>query len=1109
MANTVNDVMNVIANPDYGIKNIAGTNKEILAILQGTHNSENNIYNIVDDVRNLLQKLVDSNSKNKPVEIGGNNQAKINNKHIQDILDETKGIRKAIDNLSKALLKQVKPNMPAVAKLSDKASEIVANAMVKSIDKNKGGGLSSLIDSFRKLKDISLKDIIFGKTKMNILTKIFNDMDKDLKIKKKDLNNIIKLINVAPEIVKSLIKVSLGVHIVAKSNVIKKLSEILTGENNSLLSLSNLLNMNKKEFSSAAKSAKNVSEIVGGLFKATMLLSTIVVTGVPALLGITLLEKIVNKLTPTVKDLSKNKKYMSDANETAVALTAITGLMTVSSLFLSTIAVTGVPALLGATLFEKTVKKLTPTVKELSKNKKYTKDAIGTAVALTAITGLMAVSSLLLATVAVTGVPALLGSVLMFGIVKVCTSIFKTLSKASIRKKILIGASSLVLMSGSLLLFGMAIKKIVDATKEVSFKQVGIIAATTAVLGGAVALLGIPAVSAFIITGSIVMAIMGLSLTPFAKSLVTISRVSEKLNMKSIALISNAMKSLSHNIAKLSILTVPVTAGSILLKKMSKSIYEFAKSLKLISTIDTTNKQVYQLLKAMKSISNFFIENPIKKKTIRQARRYKRMLKPFIVASQRIAKLKEIGAVPMKLVYQTLNAMRAISNYYIDNPIKKKAIKQSERYKDMLKPFSNAIKQLAKLKELGVIPMKLVHQTLNAIKTIANYYMDNPIKNKAIRQSKKYKDMLKPFSNAIKQLAKLKELGVIPMKLVHQTLKTMSAIANYYIENPIRKKAIRQAKKYKDMLKPFGYTIKHLSKLKELGIIPIKLVHQTLKTMSAIANYYMDNPIKKKAIRQARKYKDMLRPFGSTVTYLSKLKELGSVPMKLVKQVLNAMSEISNFYREQDLYSFETNDAKNSATSISRIMSSFSDSVKSMQQLSNLKNIPLNTISSIINAVNSITNANPTNLIHIGESMKNALSNINSVNMDKVQSVTNMFSAFNEINKSESIIDKFTKSVNEFTEACKNLMDAMGNNTDAINNMDTSGNRGFISTNGISSESGENSNNTIGIRIANVDEIARTIAEKINGALSVDIPDTQVQLLINGIGGNEWTISKY
>ena len=42
-----------------------------------------------------------------------------------------------------------------------------------------------------------------------------------------------------------------------------------------------------------------------------------------------------------------------------------------------------------------------------------------------------------------------------------------------------------------------------------------------------------------------------------------------------------------------------------------------------------------------------------------------------------------------------------------------------------------------------------------------------------------------------------------------------------------------------------------------------------------------------------------------------------------------------------------------------------------------------------------------------------------------------------------------------------------------------------------------------------MEEIAKNIAEKINGTLSVDIPDTQVQLLINGTGGNEWIISRY
>ena len=97
-------------------------------------------------------------------------------------------------------------------------------------------------------------------------------------------------------------------------------------------------------------------------------------------------------------------------------------------------------------------------------------------------------------------------------------------------------------------------------------------------------------------------------------------------------------------------------------------------------------------------------------------------------------------------------------------------------------------------------------------------------------------------------------------------------------------------------------------------------------------------------------------------------------------------------------------------------------------------------------------------------------------------------------------------------------MDAMGDNTDAINNMDTYSNRNsgsiFDSTkekayNFIGGESDSNTNQTNGIRITNFDELAKAIAEKINGALSVDMPDTQVQLLINGTGGNEWVITKY
>jgi hypothetical protein len=190
--------------------------------------------------------------------------------------------------------------------------------------------------------------------------------------------------------------------------------------------------------------------------------------------------------------------------------------------------------------------------------------------------------------------------------------------------------------------------------------------------------------------------------------------------------------------------------------------------------------------------------------------------------------------------------------------------------------------------------------------------------------------------------------------------------------------------------------------------------------------------------------------------------------------------------------------------------------LNSIQRKKANKNISL--LSRMASAMSDISNINTSSMSSIGSALTDALSGVNTIDMGQVVAVTNMFNAFNKISKSENIINKFTESVKEFTETCKDLMDAMGNNTDAINNMDTSSNRNSGSIFGsikekvydfIGGESDSNASQTNGIRITNVDEVAKAIAEKINGALSVDVPDTQVQLLINGIGGNEWTISRY
>ena len=112
--------------------------------------------------------------------------------------------------------------MPTVAKLGNKASERVADAMIKDLEKQKkGGGMSAIIDAFTKLKNISLKDIIFGKLKLKQISKIFKNAQKELKIKEKDLNAVIKLINAAPEMIKSLSKIGWRVDRIIKNNIVK------------------------------------------------------------------------------------------------------------------------------------------------------------------------------------------------------------------------------------------------------------------------------------------------------------------------------------------------------------------------------------------------------------------------------------------------------------------------------------------------------------------------------------------------------------------------------------------------------------------------------------------------------------------------------------------------------------------------------------------------------------------------------------------------------------------------------------------------------------------------------------------------------------------------
>ena len=1097
MANTVNDVMDVIASPDYGIKNIAGTNQEILAILQGTHNSPNNIHAIANEIKFLLQELITVSTKNKPVEVGGN-FSKVNHKNIQNILDETKGIRKAIDNLAKNLTKQGW-GTPAIAKLSDKASEKIAEAMTKNIEKqNKGGAISALVDAFSKLKNISIKDIFIGNLKIKKITKMFKNAKKELKINEKHLNSIIKLINASPEIVNALAKIGKKINRIIKNKTIKKLNDILVGKSSilsiaqslqknekvfnkagkiskslkdlasllnkamkelffaslwakvadngvqsvekvldKLIPLSKKLSKNEKNFNKADKASKKIKELASLLNKAMTELFFASLCAKVANNGVQSIEKVLDKLIPLATKLSKNEKNIKQGAKAAKKLIPLVGNLLLTSILLTITAVVGIPAILGALALGVIINTLMPVAKNLSKNNKHIRKAIISSIGIAAFTGIMTVTTLMLTLVAKNGVLALLGSLVLLGVTTLNIITFKMLSKA--QRHIIKGAIIMGIMSLALLIYGIALNKITSATKGVTFKQVAIIATTTVLLGLAVAALGIPVVFPFVALGSIAMLLMGVSLIPFGIALKKISESTKDLKMKHILLVAGSMVTLAAGISAMAVFLVPVILGSITLRLMMPPLLKFVKSLDMLSKMKTIpTKQLNQSLNSMKFVGDFFKNNGISLKAIWNAKKYQWVLNPFYSAVNKLGKLKEISVIPMNIVNSALNAISAISNFYQGQDLGFfggiSARVSANMITGIVNSFGKAVKSFKYLKELKNVPANAINSIINSISSIVLYYKN--------------------------------------VKFGYNT-EEKSSITEYVVGKFTTLAMNIQEK---------------LNNIKSVNYDAIKSI---IFSCRLIIDYY--NTYTKILLSQ----KKILNMNGIIKLFTSSAKNLKSIEFDKtkddsIKNVVESMGKIMRFLKYETL--------------------------NPAQRMRARKNLSmLNTVTSV---VSKLSNINTSNMLSIGDALSNTLSGIKTVDMGQVIAVTNMFNAFGKISKSENVINKFTESVKEFTKTCKDLMDAMSNNTDAINNMDAYGSKKSnsifenIKENASSFIGGDsNDNNTYiqtnSVRIANVDELAKNIADKINGALSVDVADTQIQLLINGTGGNEWTITKY
>ena len=280
-----------------------------------------------------------------------------------------------------------------------------------------------------------------------------------------------------------------------------------------------------------------------------------------------LLNTINYKLFPLLKELTENKKTISDGTKSAKNITILVGNLLTTSILLTVASVTAIPALLGALALKAIVHMLIPIAKTLSKNNKHILKAVGSAIIFATFTGLMVISTLMLKKIADNGTSALLGSIFLLGIISINILSFKLLGGQL--KNVVLGSICLSTMSASLLIFGVALGKIYDATKDITWEQFGMIAAITVTFGAAIAIIGIPVVAGFIALGSITMITMSASLLIFGAALGKMSKETKDVDFIQSAVVAGSIAVLGFATAFVGLLSIAVIPGSIALLSMS------------------------------------------------------------------------------------------------------------------------------------------------------------------------------------------------------------------------------------------------------------------------------------------------------------------------------------------------------------------------------------------------------------------------------------------------------------------------------------------------------------------------------------------------------------
>lgn len=760
--------------------------------------------------------------------------------------------------------------------------------------------------------------------------------------------------------------------------------------------------------------------------------------------------------------------------------------------------------------------------------------------------GSMLLTSIVLTGIAVVGIPAMLGALMMKGIVFLLIGTFKMLRKS--RKSVIKGSTVMLIMSASIITFALGLGLMTKAVKDMKLKDIGLMIASVAGLGLTIAGIGLIALPVAI--GSASLLLMGAALGIFGMAIVGWQKIDSKKAMGNVKEAIGGLREalglelgnhgegknmfqrigggiLDMAMAFINMGSMFFMMGTLLMagislgllyhglkkwdnfngKKAAANIKVGVGALKDAFGIGESSKmnlggKVKKLIGGPFDIANSImeggkalIEMGIITIAVGMADMIRLLLIPWNKYDPRPA------AANIRLATDTLKDVFGLSGKNNNEGINAKGIKLGGNLIDLVSSIAEAGSTLAQMFTImtSVLMLDIVKKGLEPWE---NYDATKPAAN------------IKTAVDALKDTFGLDKNTEAPsLKLAGQNLFDMGI-------------AFLQAGKTLAQIGTITIATSMLGKIKE-HLEP----WADFNSSKPIANikYAVDNLLDVFGLSQIERMEKAAdgEPISRAKKVLNSIGEIISAPFKVASNLAetavniseggNIMTKLSNilhatsamFSIKGALEPWDNYNAEHAFTNISdavmNINSLFTEIVDIRNKeprglkLSNAKYFEVST-SSIKRGITHLADSwRKSEILKSAEvPFKKTVDIVNSVDIAKAQIMVNLFKSFSDIRKRP--FDKFTESVNKFAESSSNLIDALNNFSENYEVSEGSG------------ESGEGSSSSVqkvdGVNINNTQALAAALAEAVRSIpLNVETNISDIKLVVNGEAGRRVVIT--